>query len=250
MANSKQKPEPEGAKRSPGKSRFSIPRREVPPIDGSYLDRLFADYDKQTQELEGQSDAPPAAAQAVEPPQPPTVVEQPQPEVAESTDTSTSATTGAQITEQTSSTGPLTFPQKEITAASQEAEPVAAVRPKVTLATKIPETESRLPRQKPAAPIIEDPDGDAQLLDKWKKKHRLSKGEVKVLRVMLNMCRESGDDGCYIKIPQLMQAAELRERQTQLVLRSLRELGLIEKVAEYSNLNRLGTKYRVVPDAD
>jgi hypothetical protein len=67
---------------------------------------------------------------------------------------------------------------------------------------------------------------------------------------MLGMCRESGDDVCYIKIPQLMQAAELRERQTQLILRSLRELGLIEKVAEYSNLNRLGTKYRVVPDAD
>ncbi len=248
MANSKQKPVPEGVKRSPGKSKFSIPRKEAPPIDGSYLDRLFADYDKQTQELEGRTDAPPAA-QAVEPPQPPTVVVQPQPEVAESTDTSTLATTGAQITEQTSSIGPVTFPQKEITA-SQEAETVATVRPEVTLVANVAETEARLPRQMPAAPTIEAPDGDAQLIDKWKKKHRLSKGEVKVLRVMLGMCRETGDSGCYIKIPQLMQAAELRERQTQLVLRSLRELGLIEKVAEYSNLNRLGTKYRVVPDAD
>jgi len=248
VANSKQKPVPEGVKRSPGKSKFSIPRKEAPPIDGSYLDRLFADYDKQTQELEGRTDAPPAAQDA-KPPQPPTVVVQPQQEVADSTDTSTSATTGAKITEQTSSTVPVTFPQKEITT-SQEAEPVAAVRPEVTLATRTPETEARLPRQKPAAPTIEAPGGDAQLLDKWKKKHRLSKGEVKVLRVMLGMCRETGDSGCYIKIPQLMQAAELRERQTQLVLRSLRELGLIEKVAEYSNLNRLGTKYRVVPDAD
>ncbi len=248
MANSKQKPVPEGVKRSPGKSKFSIPRKEAPPIDGSYLDRLFADYDKQTQELEGRTEAPPAA-QAVEAPQPPTVVEQPLPEVAESPDTSTSATTGVQITEQTSSTGPVTFPQKEIIA-SQEAEPVVAVRPEVTLVANVTETEARLHRQKPAAPTIEAPEGDAQLLDKWKKKHRLSKGEVKVLRVMLGMCRETGDSGCYIKIPQLMQAAELRERQTQLVLRSLRELGLIEKVAEYSNLNRLGTKYRVVPDAD
>jgi hypothetical protein len=248
VANSKQKPAPEGVKRSPGKSRFSIPRKEVPPIDGSYLDRLFADYDKQTQELEGQNDAPPAT-QAVESPQPPTVVEQPQPEVAESTDTGTSATTSAQITEQTSSTGPVTFPLKEITA-NHELESVAAIRPEVILATRTAETEARLSRQMLAAPIIEAPDGDAQLLDKWKKKHRLSKGEVKVLRVMLSMCHESGDDGCYIKISQLMQAAELRERQTQLVLRSLGELGLIEKVAEYSNLNRLGTKYRVVEDAD
>jgi hypothetical protein len=240
---------PEGVKRSPGKSKFSIPRKEAPPIDGSYLDRLFADYDKQTQELEGRTDTPPAA-QAVETPQPPTVVEQSQAEVAESTDTSMSATTGAQITEQTPSTGPVTFPQKEITASHEAGPAAAAVRPDVTLATRTPETEARLVRQKPAAPTIEDPDGDAQLLDKWKKKHRLSKGEVKVLRVMLGMCRESDDEGCYIKIPQLMQAAELRERQTQLVLRSLRELGLIEKVAEYSNLNRLGTKYRVVPDAD
>ncbi len=78
----------------------------------------------------------------------------------------------------------------------------------------------------------------------------MGKGEVKVLRAMLGMCREAGGDACYVKIPQLMQAAELRERQTQLVIRSLRELGLIEKVGEYSNLDRLGTRYRVVLDAD
>ncbi len=94
------------------------------------------------------------------------------------------------------------------------------------------------------------PDGDAELLDKWKRKHRLGKGEVKVLRAMLGMCREAGGDTCYVKIPQLMQAAELKERQTQLVIRGLRELGLIEKGAEYSNLDRLGTRYRVVFDTD
>lgn len=73
---------------------------------------------------------------------------------------------------------------------------------------------------------------------------------MKVLRVMLGLCRESGGDGCYIKVPQLMMAAELKERQTQLVLRSLRELGLIEKLTEYSNADRIGTKYRVSFDAD
>ena len=91
---------------------------------------------------------------------------------------------------------------------------------------------------------------NALLLDKWKKKHRLGKGEIKVLRVMLGMCHEAGADHCYIKIPMLMTAADLKERQTQLVLRSLSELGLIEKLAEYSNVDRLGTKYRVVLDAD
>ena len=248
MANSKQKPVAEGVKRSPGKSKFSIPRKEAPPIDGSYLDRLFADYDKQTQELEGRSDASPPAP-TVESPKPPTVVVQPQVEVDESTHTSASATTDTQITEPTIPADPVTFPQKVIIA-KPVVEPTASVRSEAPPAIGATETGARLPRQKPTPAPTETSDGDAQLLDKWKKKHRLSKGEVKVLRVMLGMCRETGDSGCYIKIPLLMQAAELRERQTQLVLRNLSELGLIEKVAEYSNLNRLGTKYRVVPDAD
>jgi RIO-like serine/threonine protein kinase len=86
---------------------------------------------------------------------------------------------------------------------------------------------------------------DESLLERWKKRHRLSKGEVKVLRVMARMCREAGGDYCYVKIPQLMADAELKERQTQLVLRSLRALGLVEKLADYSNADRIGTKYRV-----
>jgi hypothetical protein len=64
------------------------------------------------------------------------------------------------------------------------------------------------------------------------------------------MCRETGTDQCYVKIPRLMADAELKERQTQLVLRSLRELRLIEKLAEYSNADRMGTKYRVLFQAE
>ena len=248
MANTKQKPVPEGVKRSPGKSKFSIPRKEAPPIDGSYLDRLFADYDRQAQELQGQSgDAAPAPL--VESPEAPAVIESARLEGEEAAALDTLAAAVSEISEQTPSAEPTSFPLQDATAA-REAAPAAPVQPVAAPATGATETVARIPRRRPAPVAPAAPDGDAQLLDKWKKKHRLGKGEVKVLRAMLGMCRETGVDTCYVKIPQLMQAAELKERQTQLVIRSLRELGLIEKVAEYSNLDRLGTGYRVVLDAD
>lgn len=247
MANSKQKPVPEGAKRSPGKSKFSIPRKEAPPIDGSYLDRLFADYDRQTRESEGQGEAAPTPL--IESPEPPAVVELLRPEADEASATQPPAASVAEISEQTPPAGPVPFPRNESVAA-QESGPVAPAPPEALPMAGPPETAARTPRRRPAAAPSAAPDGDAELLDRWKRKHRLGKGEVKVLRAMLGMCREAGGDACYVKIPQLMQAAELRERQTQLVLRSLRELGLIEKVAEYSNLDRLGTRYRVILDAE
>lgn len=244
MANSKQKPVPEGVKRSPGKSKFSIPRKEAPPIDGSYLDRLFADYDRQTQELQGKGgDA--AAATLVESPEAPAVIEGALPggEVAAALNAPSASV--SEVSEQTPSADPTSLPQD--TTAAREAVPAVPVRP---VEPGVTETVARIPRRRPAPVAPTAPDGDAQLLDRWKKKHRLGKGEVKVLRAMLGMCREAGGDTCYVKIPHLMQAAELKERQTQLVIRSLRELGLIEKVAEYSNFDRLGTRYRVVFDAD
>lgn len=247
MANSKQKPVPEGVKRSPGKSKFSIPRKDAPPIDGSYLDRLFADYDKQTQELQGQDDAIPT--QAVESLAPSTRVEQLLPQVEESDRTRALTTPDAGTSGHISPVDLATLSHKEATA-EHGTETPEAVRSEPTQAIRAPETVARIPKPKPAAITPKSPDSDTQLLDKWKKKHRLGKGEVKVIRVMLGMCHETGGDYCYIKIPQLMQAAELKERQTQLVLRSLRELGLIEKIGEYSNQDRLGTKYRVLTDAD
>lgn len=247
MANSKQKPVPEGTKRSPGKSKFSIPRKETPPIDGSYLDRLFADYEQQTQELQGRNDATPTPP--IEASEPPVAVEQPRPEVEEAAATRATDASVAKTSEQAPPAGPVPFPLHE-TVSSQEAVPTAPVQPEAKPTTSTPETATRVPRRTAAAAPSAAPVGDDELLDKWKRKHRLGKGEVKVLRAMLGMCREAGGDACYVKIPQLMQAAELKERQTQLVIRSLRELGLIEKVAEYSNLDRLGTKYRVVLDAD
>jgi hypothetical protein len=244
VANSKQKPVPEGAKRSPGKSKFSIPRKEAPPIDGSYLDRLFADYDRQSKELGGQTagDHPeaevperqqvteitrPASASAAAPPPPAEVSQIRPPEVT------------------------VPFPPEEVVPAEPAEAPAPAhSEASADSAAGDEQTSGVIEQEQPAFVRPPSSSDDEALLDRWKKRHRLSKGEVKVMRVMARMCREAGGDHCYIKIPQLMTDAELKERQTQLVLRSLRALGLVEKLADYSNADRMGTKYRVIFESE
>lgn len=236
MSNSKQKPVPEGAKRSPGKSKFSIPRKEAPPIDGSYLDRLFADYEKQTREGEG----------AVESAQ---VESQPQP-VARQQKLETSQETAA-VGPSVEVSRPTTPPQ--LVSAPVEVEELH--ESEITLAyTSPPETtqyiadapvtetpEESVPEPAPKPPLDED-----EFLQKLVKLHRLSKGEAGILRVMMRLCQERDSDTCYIKIPQLMAITGLKDRQTQRILKSLSELHLIERLAEYSNADRLGIKYRVI----
>src|SRR5688500_10864274 len=46
MANTKRKPE-ETPKRSPGKSKFVFPKREAPPVDNTYFDRLYSELQEQ-----------------------------------------------------------------------------------------------------------------------------------------------------------------------------------------------------------
>lgn len=89
------------------------------------------------------------------------------------------------------------------------------------------------------------PEDLVALLDEVRKKRRLNRGEFKILMALSLACREAKSDRCYIKIAQLMSDADLKERHTQMMLRSLQQLGLIERVAEYSNLDRLGTQYLV-----
>lgn len=252
MANSKQKPAPEGTQRRPGKSKFSIPRREAPPVDGSYLDRLFADYEKQSRELEEQ----------------PTEVLQPEEEVAEhqlvtGTEQPVPAETAAPLHVVETSAAevlesrPIVVPvpsQLRQSVTTEPEEPAALSSPADTSdvadATSVRPAASEVSQIRQASTAISESADDEALLERWKKRHRLSKGEVKVLRVMVSMCREADGDHCYVKIPQLMASAELKERQTQLVLRSLKELGLVEKMAEYSNADRMGTKYRVAFDSE
>lgn len=236
MANTKQKPKPEGTNRSPGKSRFSIPQKETPAIDGSYLDRLFADYEKQSQELEVSVSG--AATNAVSPP--PT---------AEVTRTVAPEPVSSQTPETVQDTPPVEPSAKQLLppetgTRSQHSTGEPDAPPSSTATIQRTRREPRI-AQTPAPRFLEPSDDDAILLDKLKKKHRLGKGELNVLRVMIRLCWDSGTDYCFIKIPQLMADSGLKERQTQVVLRNLRELELIEKLADYSNIDRLGTKYKV-----
>lgn len=251
MANSKQKPVDEGVKRSPGKSKFSIPRKEAPPIDGSYLDRLFADYEKQAQQSATPADI--SSPQAHESPASTSIIEQESSVVTNEVVDLHPDAAPSEILEEPPAQ-PVAFPEQEkVEDQNDEStldDQTTHAQPPAIVTAHTPASIRVTPEERAASTIPTTSADDALLLEKWKKKHRMGKGEIKVLRALIGMCREVGADHCYIKISVLMTAADLKERQTQLVLRSLSELGLIEKLAEYSNIDRLGTKYRVVLDAD
>lgn len=229
-----------------------MPRKEAPPIDGSYLDRLFTDFKNQSQEVQSQRFTSDPAG-------PPSVL---LPDSAAESVNQPSEVGDAPLVVPAVGLGEanLREPASPGLAPSPQLEPVKSPKVPQELTTvpsfsSTPSRPSPVPRvvaqrEKPRAPAHKGIAADSQLLDKWKKKHRLSKGEFKVLRVMLDLCYQGGDDSCFIKIPHLMEAAELRERQTQLVLKRLRELGLIDKIADYSNVDRRGTQYRVNLEAE
>lgn len=241
MVDSKQKPVPEGVKRNPGKSKFSIPRREAPPIDGSYLDRLFADYNKQTKELEVGSDA--AENSQAENFQQSAIVEHRQTGTPEETPP---AALAAEALPQPPIPHPIPFPvdaTEEIPAGTELKSPASQSG---TLRHVGRKPVIKTPAQRTPAPSAPFPVDDPELVQKLVKVHRLSKGEESILSLMIRMCLEDGSDVCYIKIPHLVTVTGLKDRQTQRVLKSLSELNLIERLAEYSNVDRLGIKYRVI----
>jgi hypothetical protein len=233
VANSKQKPVPEGTKRSPGKSKFSIPRKEAPPIDGSYLDRLFADYDKQTKDAETQDDAAnaPVLVEALAPT--PVADEQSTQVLAQAVHTEPPA----EDSQPAPTLAPVPFSSADSHTPTLQAEArPAAERPPDGEPTAVDHAH---------APVAEASADVNKLVQRLVKLHRLSKGEASVLRVMVRMCQEHDDNICHIKIPQLMGVTGLKDRQTQRVLKSLADLGLIERLAEYSNADRLGIKYKI-----
>lgn len=238
MANSKQKPVPEGTRRSPGKSKFSIPRKEAPPIDGSYLDRLFADYEKQTKEIEGGS-VEIAEAEGL----PQAIAEHQEPEISKETATITLAIE-ASLPSTTPRLAPFPVEDQELPKSEEHgiSAPQTGTPPPVESATVSEKPVFQAPETAPEAPV-----DDEELVQKLIKLHRLSKGEASVLKVMIRLCQERDSDICYIKVPQLMAITGIKDRQTQRVLKSLSELQLIERLAEYSNADRLGIKYRVIP---
>jgi hypothetical protein len=229
---------PEGVKRSPGKSKFSIPRKEAPPIDGSYLDRLFADFNRQTKELEAGGDAAQATeAEATE-----------RTGLAEHEESKALAGTVPEaITGEVAPPAPRLQPvpspveEKEFPAPLEAETPVShPVTPTKTEKESVTRTPALKPTKTPHT--FEG----QELVEKLVKVHRLSKGEAGVLRAMIRMCEEGGSDICYVKIPSLMAATGLKDRQTQRVLKSLSELQLIERLAEYSNADRRGIKFKVI----
>lgn len=250
MANSKQKTVPEGGQRKPGKTKFSIPRKEAPPVDGSYLERLFADYNRQSKEIEEQDiesqpipEVPEQQQFSEEPQLSPIHTATPLREAA--------AEPSAEVLDVQEFATPVPFPPQEITHSETE-KPAPLTPSALPDATRVSDAKPSGVTDIDPLPSVQQgqPFEDQSLIEGWKKRHRLSKGEVKVLQVLVRMCREGDDHHCYIKVPQLMVDADLKERQTQLVLRNLRELGLIEKVAEYSNADRAGTQYRIAFEAE
>lgn len=237
MANSKQKPVPEGTKRSPGKSKFSIPRKEAPPIDGSYLERLFADYEQQTKEVEAGSVETVEAAGVPHP-----AAERREPEASKEMATISPA---VEASRPATTPRPVPFPAEDQKPPGSEESGVPAMQ------SVAPPIERPIVTEKPAykapEPAPEPLVDDEGLVQRLVKLHRLSKGEASVLRVMIRLCQERDSDICYIKIPQIMAITGLKDRQTQRVLKSLSELQLVERLAEYSNADRLGIKYRVIP---
>src|ERR1051325_1083111 len=80
---------------------------------------------------------------------------------------------------------------------------------------------------------------------KWKQVYRLNRGEIKVMKVMFDLSHGVGSSQCYIKVQDVAVLAQLKKRRCQYVIRSLEELGFLDRLEEYDPASRLGTKYTV-----
>lgn len=244
MVNTKRKPE-EAAKRSPGKSKFVFPKKDAPPVDNTYFDRLFSELKQQPQE----------------PDAPVTVREVPAPlesGLAEVVERSTSQTT-LSVAESTSlpysdetaslspinesvgesSSRPRTFGLGEpdmVPEAPQSIEPASF--------GTIPQPEFTESFQGEVYPPLCKPE-TSSYVDRLKLTYRLSKGEANVLRYLLGASHDQGNADCYLTIPKLAEAASLTPRGCQLTLKSLQTRGFVVRIEEYDPSNRRGIKIQV-----
>jgi hypothetical protein len=74
---------------------------------------------------------------------------------------------------------------------------------------------------------------------------RMNKGETGVLRELLRQTHAIGNNECYVKVPYLAEAANIKVRRCQYVLRRLEKLQIIAKLRDYDPATRLGLQYRV-----
>ena len=122
--------------------------------------------------------------------------------------------------------------------APRQAKPPAPRAPRRTAAAVKPRPVSA------AAPGEGDAGVEAHAA-RWKQVYRLNKGEINVMRVMFGLSHGRGTDVCFIKVGEVADAARLKKRRCQYVIRSLETLGFLDRLGEYNPSSRLGLQYRV-----
>lgn len=139
----------------------------------------------------------------------------------------------------------ITAPVEEIGANTHPVTPPAPItnlRPAVPKSGRRTKQRPALARASTASPAASTVDYYVQ---KWKQIYRLNKGELKVMKVMFDLSHGTGVSECYIKVPEVAESAQLKKRRCQYVIRSLEDLGFLDRLEDYDPTNRLGTKYRV-----
>jgi hypothetical protein len=250
MANTKRKPE-EAPKRSPGKSKFVFPKREAPPVDNTYFDRLYSELQQEkpdsdiatpVSEVSILADANPTPGNEELTDQAALNSNEISSFIAEISETSHVDNETARFNELQENealnqdlAGKLIRPEftpesitsKQLTspATSSEDKHIEAASEQALNTYCKPETSS--------------------YVDGLKLKYRLSKGEANVFRYLLGATHDNGQGECYITIPKLAEAASLTTRGCQLALKNLQMRGFVVRAEEYDPTNRLGIKIQV-----
>ncbi|HYP25611.1 MAG TPA: hypothetical protein VE262_02740 [Blastocatellia bacterium] len=252
MGNTKPKPE-EAARRSPGKSKFVFPKREAPPVDNTYFDRLFS-------ELQEQNQVPEASLP---------VDKIPFPDQTDSNqETQNQANLAVLDIEPDTHLSPVVAnleaaaldikrnqaeePAASITLNQASIDPTDMADPVLEqIKTKQPTLIVATPAggsvktSQPAMPVISCKLETSIYVDGLKLKYRLSKGEANVLKYLLGATHDQAKTACYITIPKLAEAVNLTARGCQLTLKSLQTRGFILRIEEYDPSSRLGIKLQV-----
>jgi hypothetical protein len=252
MANTKRKPE-ETPKRSPGKSKFVFPKREAPPVDNTYFDRLYSEL----QEQKPDSDMPPSIGDAA-------ILEEPNRSLGDEALNDHTVLTGDQdiaLSHIAEISGTIPLDNESIHISELPGDEPLNQNP--TSAPNRLEFASEIVKSKRLDSIVNSPEGEniwaaqektlsgyckpetSSYVDRLKLKYRLSKGEANVFRFLLGASHDKGQGECYITIPKLAETASLTTRGCQLALKSLQMRGFIVRTEEYDPTNRLGIKIHV-----
>ena len=134
-------------------------------------------------------------------------------------------------------------------AASAEPRPAdeGAPRPVKSPAPRAPRrTAAAAAKPRPVSAPLPEADAEVEAhAARWKQIYRLNKGEINVMRVMFGLSHGRGTDVCFIKVGEVADAARLKKRRCQYVIRSLETLGFLDRLGEYDPSSRLSLQYRV-----